>query len=232
MKAIATEPRFRYIDIITALFVSILIISNVASSKITSFWIFTLDAGTILFPFSYIFGDVLTEVYGYARARRVIWIGFLCNILMAVIFMLVAVLPSAPDWHNQPAYDAILGLTPRIVAASMIAYFVGEFSNSFTLAKLKIVTKGRFLWVRTIGSTLIGELFDTVLFIAIAFTGVLPTPVLISLAISNYIFKVGTEVIFTPVTYKIVNYLKKSEHEDVYDRKTNFNPFSAKGKTS
>ena len=217
--------QFRYLDIITAIFVAVLIISNIASSKITSFWIFTLDAGTILFPLSYIFGDVLTEVYGYGRDRRVIWIGFGCTILMAAIFMIVGVLPSAPDWHNQSAYDAILGLTPRIVLASMIAYFTGEFSNSFVLAKMKIFTKGKFLWTRTIGSTLIGELFDTLLFIAIAFYGVMPTPVLLSLLFSNYIFKVGVEVLFTPITYGIVNFLKKKEHEDYYDRKTNFNPF-------
>lgn len=146
---------FRYIDIITALFVAILLISNIASSKITSFGFFTLDAGTILFPLAYIFGDILTEVYGFSRARRVIWIGFGCNVLMAVIFMIVGALPPASDWPNQDAYNAILGLTPRIVAASMIAYFVGEFLNSFVLAKLKIATKGKYLWSRTIGSTLV-----------------------------------------------------------------------------
>ena len=180
--------QYHYLDIITAFFVSVLLISNIASSKITSFGIFTLDAGTILFPLSYIFGDILTEVYGYSRTRRVIWIGFSMNLLMAVIFIIVGMLPSAPDWHNQPAYDAILGLTPRIVLASLVAYFAGEFSNSFILAKLKIFTKGKYLWTRTIGSTLFGELFDTLLFIAIAFWGVLPVQLLVSLLISNYIF--------------------------------------------
>jgi uncharacterized integral membrane protein (TIGR00697 family) len=220
--------QFRYLDIITGIFVAILIISNVASSKITAFGPFTLDGGTILFPLSYIFGDVLTEVYGYGRARKVIWTGLICNLLMAIVFMVVGVLPSAPDWHNQQAYDAILGLTPRIVLASIIAYFAGEFSNSFTLSKLKLVTKGKYLWMRTIGSTLIGEFFDTLLFIAIAFWGVLPTSILVPLLISNYIFKVGVEVIFTPVTYLVINFLKKVEHEDHYDRKTNFNPFVVK----
>jgi uncharacterized integral membrane protein (TIGR00697 family) len=217
---------FHYLDIITAFFVAVLLISNVASTKITSFGFLTLDAGTILFPLTYIFGDILTEVYGFARARRVIWIGFLCNILMAGIFMAVQGLPPAADWPNQKAYEAILGLTPRIVAASMIAYFAGEFLNSFILAKLKIVTQGKYLWIRTIGSTLVGEFFDTVLFILIAFYGVLPMPVLVSLLISNYIFKVAVEVLFTPVTYAIANKLKKVEHEDYYDYKTNFNPFS------
>jgi len=221
---------FRYLDAITAFFVAILLISNVASSKITSFGPFTLDAGTILFPLAYVFGDILTEVYGFARARRVIWIGFICNIVMAAIFIIGAVLPPAADWPNQKAYEAILGLTPRIVLASMIAYFSGEFLNSFILAKLKLKTKGKYLWTRTIGSTLVGQLFDTALFIGIAFWGVLPTPVLISIFVSNYIFKVGVEVLLTPVTYAIVNKLKKTEHEDYYDDKTNFNPFVAETK--
>lgn len=218
--------QFRYLDVITALFVAILLISNVASSKITSFGFLTLDAGTILFPLAYVFGDILTEVYGFARARRVIWIGFFCNILMAAIFMIVTILPPAADWPNQKAFEAILGLTPRIVAASMIAYFAGEFLNSFVLAKLKLKTKGKYLWSRTIGSTLVGQLVDTLLFIAIAFWGIFPLPVLISIFISNYIFKVAVEVGFTPITYLIVNKLKKTEHEDYYDNKTNFNPFA------
>lgn len=220
--------QYKYLDIITALFVAILLISNIASTKITSFGFLTFDAGTILFPLAYIMGDVLTEVYGFARARRVIWIGFTCNILMALIFMVVTVLPPAADWPNQKAFEMILGLTPRIVAASMVAYFVGEFLNSFVLAKLKVGTKGKYLWMRTIGSTLVGELFDTVLFIGIAFWGVLPISVLISLVISNYIFKVAVEVLFTPVTYAVVTALKKNEHQDFYDYKTNFNPFAVK----
>ncbi len=216
---------YKYLDIITGIFVAILLISNIASSKITSFWIFTLDAGTILFPLAYIFDDVLTEVYGYASSRKIIWIGFISNILMAVIFMIVGVLPSSPDWHNQSAYDAILGLTPRIVLASLVAYFSGEFSNSFVLAKMKIFTKGKYLWTRTIGSTLVGEFLDTMLFVTIAFYGVMPTDVLVALLFSNYVFKVGVEVIFTPITYLIVNFLKHVEHENYFDKKTNFNPF-------
>lgn len=228
MKEKKPVRNFKYLDIITAFFVAILLISNVVSAKITSFWIFTLDAGTILFPFAYIFDDVLTEVYGYSKSRRIIWIGVGTNLLMAVIFMIVGAMPSAHDWHNQSAYDAILGLTPRIVLASMVAYFFGEFSNSFVLAKMKIFTKGRYLWTRTIGSTLVGEFFDTMLFITIAFYGVLPTNVLVALLFSNYVFKVGVEVVFTPVTYWVVNFLKRVEHEDYYDRKTNFNPFTLK----
>jgi uncharacterized integral membrane protein (TIGR00697 family) len=220
--------QFKYLDVVTALFVAVLLISNVVAAKITSLGIFTLSAAAILFPLSYIFGDVLTEVYGYARARKVVWIGMVCNVLMAAIFMAVIALPAAQGWPNQKALEAILGMTPRIVAASIIGYFVGEFLNSFVLAKVKLATKGKFLWARTISSTLIGELLDTLLFITIAFWGILPTPVLVSLLISNYIFKVGLEVLFTPVTYLVVNFLKKAEHEDYYDKKTNFNPFILK----
>jgi uncharacterized integral membrane protein (TIGR00697 family) len=223
---------YRYLDVITAVFVAVLIISNIASTKITTLGPFTLDAGIILFPLSYIIGDILTEVYGFARARRVIWIGLICNVLMAAVFMLVAILPPAADWPNQKAYETVLGMTPRIVLASMVAYFAGEFINSFILAKLKIRTKGKYLWTRTIGSTLAGELFDTLLFITIAFAGVFPMSVVISLIISNYILKVAVEVLFTPITYLVVNKLKKAEHEDYYDNKTNFNPFTAAEKVS
>lgn len=220
----------RYLDIITALFISILLISNVASSKITNFWFMTFDAGTILFPLSYIIGDVLTEVYGYSRTRRIIWIGLACNILMAATFMIVGALPPDASWNNQTAYEAILGWTPRIVAASIIAYFSGEFINSFILAKLKIRTKGKYLWMRTIGSTLVGQLLDTVIFCVIAFWGLMPTEIIIAIIVSNYIFKLAVEVMFTPVTYRVVNFLKKKEHEDYYDRKTNFNPFALSAK--
>jgi queuosine precursor transporter len=226
MQAKTPIMTYRFLDIITALFVAILLISNVASSKITTIGFLTFDAGTILFPLSYIIGDILTEVYGYSRARRAIWIGLLCNVIMAVTFMIVAVLPPSADWPNQGAYEAILGWTPRIVLASIIAYFAGEFVNSFILAKLKIKTKGKYLWARTIGSTLIGQLLDTVLFIIIAFWGLLPTSVIVALIISNYVFKIAVEVLFTPITYKVVNLLKKKEHEDYFDKKTNFNPFA------
>lgn len=218
--------KFKFLDIITAFFVTALLVSNVASSKITAIGPFTFDAGTLLFPITYIFGDILTEVYGYGRSRRVIWLGFGCNILMAVTFVVVGMIPSAPYWQHQDAYQVILGITPRIVAASLIAYFAGEFSNSFILAKLKIVTKGRYLWTRTIGSTVVGELLDTLLFAVIAFWGVMTTADLAVLVVSNYVFKVGVEVLFTPLTYWVVGKLKKAEKEDYYDYKTNFNPFA------
>lgn len=219
-----TKP-FRHLDTITVLFVTVLLISNITSTKILELGPFTFDGGTILFPMSYIFGDILTEVYGYARSRKVIWLGFISALLMSATFMIVGALPPAPDWTAQAAYDQILGLTPRIVIASLIAYFAGEFSNSFILAKLKILTQGRWLWTRTISSTLVGQVIDTALFIAIAFTGILPNSLLLTLVVSNYLFKCGVEILFTPVTYWVTGWLKQQEHEDHYDTDTNFNPF-------
>ena len=216
---------YRYFDLIMALFVAVLLISNVASSKILQLGPFTFDGGTLLFPISYIFGDILTEVYGYRRSRRVIWAGFGSAALMAGILALVGALPPAEGWEHQAAYEAILGTTPRIVLGSLIAYFAGEFSNSYTLAKMKVLTQGRWLWMRTIGSTLVGEGVDTLLFVTIAFAGTLSWPLFWSIVISNYIFKVGLEVVMTPVTYRITSFLKRTENEDVYDTDTDFNPF-------
>lgn len=219
---------YKYFDIILGLFVAVLLISNIASTKIVDLGPFEFDGGTLLFPLAYIFGDILTEVYGYKKSRRVIWLGFFSAFLMSAILMIVGALPAAAGWENQDAYQKILGLTPRIVLASLIAYFAGEFANSITLAKMKIWTKGKWLWTRTIGSTLIGEGLDTMLFCLIAFWGILPSSLLLTVIISNYIFKCGVEVIFTPLTYKIVGFLKKSENEDYYDTQTKFNPFSLK----
>jgi len=222
------QKNYKYLSIISVFFVSVLLISNVASTKIVDLKWFTFDGGTLLFPLSYIFGDILTEVYGYKQSRRVIWLGFFMALLMSLIFIIVGKLPSAPGWNNQNAYDLILGLTPRIVLASLAAYSAGEFSNSYILAKMKIWTKGKMLWTRTIGSTLVGELVDSILFILIAFWGILPSSLIITLIISNYLFKTGIEIIFTPVTYKVVNFLKSREGEDYYDIYTNFNPFNLK----
>jgi len=224
----ATAPAqraYRYFDLVMVAFVAVLMISNVASSKILVLGPFTFDGGTILFPLSYIFGDVLTEVYGYQRSRRVIWAGFAATALMAGVFALVGILPPAPDWPHQQAYQSILGMTPRIVLASLIAYFAGEFSNSWVLAKMKLLTKGRWLWTRTIGSTLVGQGIDTLLFVVIAFYGILPTSLLVAVITSNYVFKVGLEALVTPITYRVVNGLKRAEQEDYYDYGTDFNPF-------
>jgi hypothetical protein len=229
---------FHYLDIIIALFVTVLVLSNIASSaKIVDWGIklfgvpLAFDAGTLLFPISYIFGDVLTEVYGYTQSRRVIWIGFFCLILSAVVFWIVRILPGEATWQQyagQDAYDAILkGMsTGGIVLASLLGYWTGEFANSFTLAKMKIITKGRWLWIRTIGSTFIGQFVDTLVFILIAsIFKIFPWSLFITLVLANYLFKCSVEAIMTPITYLVVNYLKRKENEDYYDLETNFTPF-------
>lgn len=229
---------FRYLDVIMVAFVAVLLVSNIASNKIVWFGFLgdfrlAFDAGTILFPLSYIFGDVLTEVYGYQRSRRVIWMGFGATALLAVVLWVVSLLPADPTAGDQTAvFNTALGSTPFIVLGSLIAFWAGEFSNSFVLAKMKIATKGKMLWARTIGSTLVGEAIDTVLFATIAFAigGVLlgspmDGSLFWSILIANYVFKVGVEVLFTPITYAIVGFLKRVEHEDYYDIGTNFNPF-------
>jgi uncharacterized integral membrane protein (TIGR00697 family) len=221
--------RFRYLDLITAAFVGVLLISNTVSTKILVLGSFTFDGGTILFPVSYIFGDILTEVYGYRRSRRVIWTGFFAAAAMALVYALVDFLPPANGWENETAYEAIFRPIYRIVPASLIAYFSGEFSNSYVLARMKILTKGRWLWTRTVGSTLVGEGVDTLLFVVIAFWRELSLGLLSSVLISNYLFKVGFEVAITPLTYWIVNTLKRAEGEDYYDYGTDFNPFALRG---
>ncbi|GAB7079382.1 queuosine precursor transporter [Megalodesulfovibrio paquesii] len=223
-----SSRQYGYLDLITGLFVALLLISNVASTKIVVLGPFTFDGGTLLFPLTYIFGDVLTEVYGYARSRRVIWTGFFSLFLLSGLLTVVQLLPAASDWGNQAAYEAILGQAPRIVIASFIAYFAGGFVNAYLMARMKIWTAGRQLWLRTIGSTVAGEGADTALFCLIAFWGVLPTDLLWAVIISNYVFKVAVEVLFTPLTYRIVAFLKRAENEDVYDRDTDFNPFILK----
>lgn len=219
------QVTFRYFDIIMAFFVAVLLISNIASTKILVFWKFTFDGGTLLFPLSYIFGDILTEVYGYRRTRRVIWTGFIAALVMSLVLWIVQVLPPAPDWPNQQAYESVIGFMPRIVLASLLAYFAGEFTNSYILSRLKVKMEGKRLWVRTIGSTLIGEGFDTTIFCLVAFYGVLPGSLLLTVIVSNYIFKCAVEILFTPLTYKIVGFLKNREKTDVYDRGISYNPF-------
>ena len=219
------EKGYKYFNLISVFFVSILLISNIASTKIIDVIWFTFDGGTLLFPLSYIFNDILTEVYGYKKSRQAIWLGFFSALMMSFIFIIIGALPSASGWENQDAYMKILGLTPRIVFASLIAYFCGELLNSFILAKAKILTNGKWLWVRIVGSTIFGELIDSLIFIFIAFWGVLSVPLIFTLITCNFIFKVLFEVLFLPVTYKIVDFLKKEERIDFYDRKTNFNPF-------
>lgn len=212
---------YRFLDLITAFFVAVLILSNVASTKVVEFGPFTFDGGTLLFPLAYIFGDVLTEVYGYRASRRVIWTGFACLGLMVLTLGTVDALPPRSD-----AFSAVLGQAPRIALASLVAYWAGEFVNSFVLAKLKVRTAGRWLWARTISSTLVGQLVDTAVFLVAAFYGAWPADLLWSVFVSNYVFKVGVEVLCTPLTYQIVGFLKRSEREDYYDRDTDFNPLA------
>jgi queuosine precursor transporter len=232
------QKTFKYYDMIMALFVTVLIMSNILSSAKIVDWGISLfgiplafDAGTILFPVSYIFGDILTEVYGYRRSRRVIWMGFACLILSSLLLHVVKIMPGEGLWEKtagQAAYNAILsGMTSGgIVLASLLGYWLGEFSNSYVLAKMKILTRGRWLWTRTVGSTLVGEGIDTLVFVAVAVLfGVFPAALFVTLALTNYLFKVGVEVLMTPVTYAAVGALKRAEHEDYYDRGTNFNPF-------
>jgi hypothetical protein len=212
--------------VITGLFVAVLLISNIASTKFVAFGPFDFDGGTLVFPLSYIFGDILTEVYGYARSRKVIWTGFISALLMSLTFAAVGALPpSAGSEALNTAFNQLLGLVPRIVVASLIAYWAGEFANSYTLAKLKLLTNGRHLWARAIGSTLVGQGVDTVLFVVIAFAGVADAPPLTTIIVSNYVFKLAVEVVLLPLTYVVVTMLKRIEQEDYFDRFTNFNPF-------
>ena len=230
------QRQYRYYDLVMAAFVTILICSNlIGPSKIAQLDLpllgtVSFGAGVLFFPISYVFGDVLTEVYGYARARRVIWAGFAGLAFAALMAAIVVALPPAPFWHNQQAYEVAFGTTWRIAAASMFAYFCGEFVNSFVLAKMKILTAGRWLWTRTIGSTIIGEAVDSALFYPLAFyaSGIIPNDKLPTVMLAQFVTKVGVEVAFTPVTYKIVGWLKRAEHEDFYDRHTDFTPFSLK----
>ncbi len=222
---------YRYLDIITVSFVVVLLLSNIVAVKpvrILDFLRLDLDSGTLLFPISYIFGDVLVEVYGYARSRRVIWMGFGFNLLAALLFWVIVMLPPSPEWKMQDAFATILGQTPRVVAGSLIAFWCGEFVNSYVMAKMKIWTGGQFLWTRTIGSTVVGQAVDTVLFQTIAFAGVWDTGLLWRVIVGNYTAKVLYETLATPITYAVVGFLKRAEQEDYYDYDTDFNPFALK----
>jgi queuosine precursor transporter len=211
--------------VLTCLFVTCLLISNIIAGKLAIFFGITLPAAVIIFPLTYLFGDVLTEVYGYERTRLVIWIGFAANILMSAMFMITIWLPYPAFWSNQAAYTTVLGLTPRLVMASLIAYFGGEFANAFVLSKVKVLTKGRWLWIRTIGSTAVGEGLDTLVFIVLAFIGAVPVAVLIEMVVAQYLWKVGYEVVATPLTYLVVGWIKRREAIDTFDYRANYNPF-------
>ena len=227
---------YRYYEFVMVAFVTILVCSNligpakIAQVDLPMIGLYTFGAGVLFFPISYVFGDILTEVYGYARARKVIWAGFAALAFASFMASVVVALPPAPFWKHQAAYEVAFGNTWRIVAASMFAYFCGEFVNSFVLAKMKILTAGRWLWTRTIGSTVFGEAVDSALFYPLAFygTGIIPDDKLPMVMLAQFVTKVAVEVVFTPVTYKVVAFLKRAENEDYYDRNTKFTPFSIK----
>jgi uncharacterized integral membrane protein (TIGR00697 family) len=220
---------YKYYDLVMVAFVTVLLCANVIGvQKRTTIGGFTFGLGILFFPLSYVFGDILTEVYGYARSRRVIWAGFAALIFAAFMSWVIVKIPASPGWPHQPAYDFVFGSTWRIVFASLIAFWAGEFTNSFTLAKLKIFTSGKRLWMRTIGSTILGEAVDSLIFYPLAFYGAegWTTEDILTVLATNYALKVIWEVIATPFTYRVVNYLKRAENEDYYDRGTDFNPFT------
>ncbi len=212
--------------LVAALFVTCLLVSNIIAVKLIDVAGMILPAAIVIFPISYIIGDVMTEVYGYARARQVIWLGFLCNLLAVIAIAVAGLLPAAGFWQGQEAWDAILGAVPRILVASFVAYLVGELVNAYVLARLKVAMAGRHLWVRTIGSTLVGQLLDSAVFITIAFAGIMPGEVLFGAIVTQWLVKSGYEALATPLTYAAVGFLKRADGIDVYDRDIRFRPFA------
>lgn len=218
---------FRYFDYVMAAFVAILLLSNlIGAAKLATVWGFTFGAGILFFPVSYVLGDVLTEVYGYANARRCIWAGFAAMIFMAFMSWVVVAMPPAAGWDGQSAYESVFGQVPRIVIASMLAFWAGEFVNSFVLAKMKIWTKGKHLWSRTIGSTVFGQAVDSAIFYPVAFLGIWETQAVLTVMVTNWALKVLWEALLTPVTYGVVGWIKAREGVDVYDEGTEFSPFA------
>jgi hypothetical protein len=219
---------FRYYELLVLIFVVILLISNLVGQKICAFGPFRISGAQLLFPITYIFGDVFTEVYGYSASRRAIWLGFFASGLLAVMGIVTVALPPAPDWPNQQAFATVFNFVPRLVVASLIAFWCGEFANSFVMAKMKMLTSGRHLWTRTVGSTVVGQAVDTFVLMIVAFGGSLSTSLIANLMVSGYLGKVLYEVLATPFTYAIVNGLKRAEGLDPFDYGTKFNPFMTK----
>ena len=222
---------FRYLDALTTAFVVVLLVSNLLAQKIIQLGPIHTSGAMVLFPLTYIFGNIFTEVYGYASSRRAIWLGFFGTALLYAVSAFVIALPSDPAWHGQAAFVTVFGILPRLLAASLVAFWAGEFANSYTMARLKLLTGGRYLWTRTVGSTVVGQAVDTALVITLTFAGRLPTHTLVTVIWQGYLLKVAYEVLATPLTYLVVNALKRSEHADAFDTHTSFNPFrwSARG---
>src|SRR5713226_7320707 len=224
----APGPRhFRYYDLLVHVFVVVLLVSNLVGPKITALGPFRISGAQLLFPITYIFGDVFTEVYGYAASRRAIWIGFFASALLAAMGVFTVWLPPAPDWHGQEAFQTVFSFVPRLVAASLIAYWCGEFANSFVMAKMKLWTGGKYLWTRTVGSTVVGQAVDTVIVVVLLFAGRESARTIGEIILSGYFAKVVYEVLATPVTYMVVNFLKRNEGVDTFDRGVSFTPFKA-----
>lgn len=217
--------QYRYLDVLINIFVVVLIVSNLIAPKFVAMGWFRFSAAQLLFPITYIFGDVFTEVYGYSASRKAIWTGFLASVIMTAFGVFAVWLPPAPEFKDQQAYETIFGVVPRNVAASLLAYCAGEFANSLTVAKMKLWTNGRYLWTRTVGSTIVGQAVDTTIVIVVIFWGQ-PLGVMFRLIVSGYLFKVVYEVLATPLTYLVVNFLKRREGVDFFDRATDFNPFA------
>ncbi len=217
---------YKHLETLTIVFVVVLLVSNLVAQKICQIGPLTLSGAELLFPITYIFGDIFTEVYGYAASRRAIWMGFFASALLSVMGAIAVALPSAAGWQNQAAFATVFGFIPRLVAGSLVAYWAGEFTNSYVMAKMKILTRGRWLWTRTVGSTVTGQAVDTTIVVLIAFWGRAPGRTLAALIFSAYIGKVVYEVVATPLTYAVVGWLKRSEQVDVFDQDVSFNPFT------
>lgn len=217
---------YKYLDALTTAFVVILLVSNLIAQKVCVLGPFAVSGAVLLFPITYIFGDIFTEVYGFAASRRAIWLGFFGTALLYFMGAMIIALPPAPGWPNQKAFSVVFGFIPRILAASLVSFWAGEFANSYTMARLKLLTNGRKLWTRTIGSTVVGQAVDTTLVIFLTFVGTIPLKTLVSMVLTGYSLKVGYEVLATPLTYLVINRLKRAEDADAYDRHESFNPFS------
>lgn len=219
---------FRHYELLVVIFIVVLLISNLVGQKICAFGRFRVSGAQLLFPITYIFGDVFTEVYGYSASRRAIWLGFFASALLAVMGLITVALPPAPDWPNQQAFATVFYQVPRMIIASLVAFWCGEFANSFVMAKMKMITSGKYLWTRTVGSTVVGQAVDTVVVMVLAFAGTVRFSTIVNVIVSGYLFKVVYEVAATPLTYVVVNALKRAEGSDPFDYGTRFNPFAAK----
>ncbi len=220
------QRQYQYLDALTTVFVVVLLVSNLVAQKVCAFGPFAVSGAVLLFPLTYIFGDIFTEVYGFAAARRAIWLGFFGTGLLYIVAAVIIAVPAAPGWPNQKAFATVFGFIPRILAASLVSFWTGEFANSYTMARLKLLTKGRKLWTRTIGSTIVGQAVDTTLVITLTFVGTVPARTLVSMVVTSYTLKVAYEVLATPITYLVIHWLKRAEEADIYDWHENFNPFA------